>query len=161
MAKEKQEILTVTNTLLKFNGQNFQLRNLTQFGKFKAEPPKKKGAGWAFLSTLLGFFLCSNDDARGFGILLALVSSIVLVSRLRKPKVMYAMRIETSAGSGRLFQTYDERSVDQTIAALQAGMERRIGDSPRQVTIHNPVFGDNIEGNTGTVVSRSSGVGVR
>jgi hypothetical protein len=161
MSKQQHAVLIVTDSLLKFQGQNYPLRNITNFGKFKVTRNKKKGVAWPLLFTLLGLFLLGADDTRGWGAALSIGSLLVVFQRLRKPPSTFLMRVETSSGSAELFQTPDEASVDRTIEALQAGMEKRIGGAPITVDIHNPVFGDKIEGNTGTVVNRSRAVAVK
>jgi len=147
--KKKDEVIgefKITNQVISYSGQVWQLRNITRVGKYKVNNPKPHKI-LDFLKPIGGFFfgivLIMNEAPIGFlVVLLALGYFAFQVYQNKKHKPEFALKIEASSGTAEIFTTHDEEFVDQLVNLISRVM-RSEEQKEFQVSIDNRTIIDN------------------
>ena len=157
MAKSK-EVLRVSDSTLQFRGTFYQLSNITQYSKWETVPRRGGAIMWGCVCVLLVMLFAANNLPGGA--MAALCGACLGFARAARMKPTFGLSLETNAGSSRLFTTKDEKLVDDIIATIERGVQKRLGQKGEtfQIEALTVVGGDNIVGNSGGVANRSTNV---
>ncbi len=154
-SSDSDSLLYITEKTIKYSGQVYQLKNITQVGKYKI---RQKRWSIAFVTILIGVGGIAIMGQRGAEPLGAGIIGFALVLFLwnvfRKRK--FLLRLETSSGNSELFTSKDEPFIDDLIANITEIMELEIEgtnivaytDKSKIVnnTIQKQVKGDEVAG---------------
>ena len=171
-SSNERTTLAITDKTIKYSGQVYQLKNVTQVAKYRAKRRRWLGVLLALVIGAGGVALLPVRDGAAAGLLaLGFAVTLLLWTLLRKRR--YLLMLETSSGSAELFTSKNEAFIDDLIATISDVMENQvegthfiaytdkskiIDNSTRKVVKGDEVAGDkfdNIKLKNSQFVSRS------
>lgn len=124
-SKDGKNSLSITDKTIKYGSQVYQLNNITQVGKYKANKKRWLMAFFAVIVGVFGVVIATQRGGEVVGLAVIFIAVILLLlSVLRKR--LYLLRLETSSGSTELFTSKDEAFIDKLITIISEVMESQI-----------------------------------
>lgn len=121
--KEKNSLF-ITDKTIKYSGQVYQLKNITQVGKYKV---KRGWVGRVIFALLIGaggIAMAEETREDGFALVGLAVAALLLLWTIFR-RSHYLLRLETSSGSAELFTSRDESFIDELIRTISDVMEEQ------------------------------------
>jgi hypothetical protein len=125
MPSRDQSVLQITERTVKYSGQVYQLRNITQVGKYRVKQMRRFPAIVSILIGGAGIAIGSQRGGEPVGAGMIGFALILLLWSMIFRKSKFVLMLETSSGSAELFASKNEVFIDQLISTISDVMEQQ------------------------------------